>query len=220
MKAKGYSYSVIGKREINQDTSLVFDEVGLYAVADGIGGGLSGEVAADIAVEGLKNEVRKPDDLKSTILGLQTQILKEAIQRFSEPIMGTTLTAVLVAEGKLHLCHVGDSRCYLLRDNRLQQLTEDQEYYEESLDSPVLASYLGIPEPSQLLKIQEDTFSLVAGDQLVLCSDGLYRQLSETRIVKLLQGGLPGGELTKGLCAEASLADYSDNVTVVYVEIS
>jgi len=51
MKSKGYSHSVIGKREINQDTSLVVDEVGLYAVADGIGGGLSGEVAADIAVE-------------------------------------------------------------------------------------------------------------------------------------------------------------------------
>jgi len=134
--------------------------------------------------------------------------------------MGTTLTAVLVAEGKLNLCHVGDSRCYLLHDNRLQQLTEDQEYYEESLDSPVLASYLGIPEPTQLLKIQEETFSLIAGDQLVLCSDGLYRQLSESRIVKLLQGGHPGGEIVKELCAEASLADYSDNVTVVYVEIN
>lgn len=218
MTTRGYFHTVIGNRLINQDAALVLDEVGLYAVADGVGGGLCGEVAAEMAVEHLKS-VRHPDDLKITILQIQKAVVKKAMERFSEPIMGTTLTCVLVFGNELHFCHVGDSRCYLLRDNRLQRLTEDHECFDESMNTHVLSSYIGIGEAGQFLKIQQESLSLEPGDKILLCTDGLYRQLGEQRMIGILGKSTSPQAIAETLCTEAMRVEKSDNITVVYVEI-
>lgn len=220
MKVKGYSFSVIGSREMNQDSFLVNDEKRLYAVADGVGGGLGGEVASRMAVEGLNKYATPQSRLTDVFQKLQTEILAEAMSTYGDPVMGTTLSAVGVDDGQIRVCHVGDSRAYLFTQAHLRQLTEDQEHFDESVQSTVLASYLGIPTNFHPIKITEECVPVVAGDRLLLCSDGLYRQMIDSRIIAIIQShkGNPE-EIVKLLGTEAAQQEYSDNVTVVYVEI-
>ncbi len=203
---------------MNQDSFLVQDEPAIYAVADGVGGGMRGEVASQMAVAGLKAKYNLTTPIKTVFEGLQVSVLKEAMDSLGEPIMGTTLTAVTVAGNTCKVCHVGDSRCYLFNGGVLKQLTEDHEFFDEGLQATVLASYLGIPTDLHPLKILEESAVVQSGYSLMLCSDGLYRQLTEPRIVELMkQHAAEPEKLVKVLCEEASRHEYSDNVTVVYV---
>ncbi len=101
----------------------------------------------------------------------------------------------------------------------MHQLTEDQEYYDERSEFSVLASYLGMPDADHLLKIQEEHLPLQNGDQLILCSDGLHRQLSEQQMVEALTCNKPSETIPEVLCEEAARAEFSDNVTVIFVQI-
>jgi len=220
MITKGFSCSVVGSRELNQDSFLVADEKNLYAVADGVGGGLKGEVASKMAVDGLSELFTPGARLATIIHELQARVLKESMDNFGEAIMGTTLTAVQVGRNEVNIAHVGDSRCYLYFQNHLRQVTEDQEFYDESLQASVLSSYLGVPSDIHPLNVCEYTLPVTTGDRLLICSDGLYRQVVESQIVAQIRKhfGAPQ-ELVNLLCEEASRKEYSDNVTLVYVEI-
>lgn len=224
MKTKGYSYTVVGGREMNQDSLLVSDELNLYAVADGIGGGLKGEVASKMAVDGLLAHVKGNSKLNESLKMLQQAIYNEALTTFGEPLMGTTLTAVRITEDMdgmhANLCHAGDSRCYLFDGKILRQLTEDHEHFDDSFQGSVLNSYLGIDIRSYSLKIQEEVIPVAPGNRLFMCSDGLYKQMDEMRLIALLKENATEPQvLLQKLCEEASKTEYSDNVTVVYVEI-
>jgi PPM family protein phosphatase len=220
MNVKGYGCSVIGSREMNQDSFLVNNEMMLYAVADGVGGGMRGEVASQMAVAGLKAKFQPTHSMKPVFEELQQNILKEAMDSLGEPIMGTTFTALSVSGTVCKVCHVGDSRCYLFGGGVLKQLTEDQEFFDENIQATVLASYLGIPTDLHPLTILEETFPIKAGYSLLLCSDGLYRQMTEPRMVELIKHETSNPEnLVKVLCDEASKHEYSDNVTCIYVTI-
>lgn len=220
MRVHGYGFSVIGSREMNQDSFLVSDEKGLYAVADGVGGGMKGEVASKMAVDGILAQSPPEGSLKPTFEVLQKAVYDQAMAEFGEPIMGTTLTAIRIQENIVTLCHAGDSRCYLYKDSMIRQLTEDHEAYDERYQGTVLGSYLGIPPDVLPLKVQEENFFLEPGDCLILCSDGLYRQITEPRLVALIReeraNPAPMAMLEKA-CKEAATADYSDNVTIVYI---
>lgn len=217
---KGHALSVIGSREKNQDSYLVADELSLYAVADGIGGGYNGEVASKMAVEGLKAQFSPTKTLTETVRYLQASIYQEAMNNFGEPLMGTTFTAVHLTDLEATFCHVGDSRLYLYDGTILKQLTEDHEQYDENLKGTVLVSYLGLDINAFPLKIQEERFTVQPGNRLLLCSDGLYKQVEETRVAALIRENLQAPQiLLEKLCTEASRAEYSDNITVVYIEI-
>ncbi len=220
MPSKGYSYSVIGSREMNQDSFLILEEKELYAVADGVGGGLKGEVASKMAVDGLQGFPSTEKSFVPTIEKIQEAILKEAYETLGEPVMGTTLTAVRLVGAEALMGHVGDSHLYHYSDSHLKLLTVDHELFDETMGGTVLASYLGIESEEHPLQIQEDRFTVKAGDKLLLCTDGLYRQLTDHRIAHLIQQHQKDPKaLVTALCAEASSAQYSDNVTVVFVEV-
>lgn len=220
MSYKGYSLSVIGSREMNQDSFLVAEEQGLFAVADGVGGGLKGEVASKMAVEGFRLHALPVGSLVPVVERLQADIYKEAMDILGEPLMGTTFTGIRARGDEVTLVHVGDSHCYHFTGGLLKLLTEDHESYEEALGGPVLSSYLGMPTDLHTLKIQEEVFSVGLGDLLLLCSDGLHRQISERQMIQLFKAHLAQPEmLVTALCAEASAADMSDNVTVVLVQV-
>src|SRR4051812_16046181 len=106
MKVTGYAKSVVGSREMNQDSFLVDDGKALYAVADGVGGGLRGEVASKMATDGLKELAPTPQTLRSTITKLQERVLKEALDSIGEALMGTTLTTLLLSDEQAYLGHV------------------------------------------------------------------------------------------------------------------
>lgn len=220
MRVQGYGFSVIGSREMNQDSFLVENDAGLYAVADGVGGGMKGEVASKMAVDGFRAMAPAEGSLKPTVQNLQDAIYKQAMDEFGEPIMGTTFTSVRIKDNLVTLCHAGDSRCYLYKEGLLRQLTEDHEAYDERYQGTVLGSYLGIPPDIMPITIQEENFFLSPGECLLLCSDGLYRQINETRLVQLIKEERANPSalaMLEKACKEAALADYSDNVTLVYI---
>jgi len=219
MKITGYGYSVIGGREMNQDSFLVDNTLCLYAVADGVGGGLRGEEASKMAVDGLKNQHHSGETLKPLIEKLAAAVLQEALESCNgQALMGTTLTAAQVTEGLVHIGHVGDSRAYLFDGTVLKQLTEDHEFFDEEAQSPVLCSYLGLDTRVHELKIQEETFEASPGQALLLCSDGLYKQISEMKLVQYLREELTEPEkLLEKMCEEASKVEYSDNITEVLI---
>lgn len=221
MKITGYSCSLVGSREMNQDSFLVDDKRQLYAVADGVGGGQNGEVASRMAIEGLSSGFTDPHQFSALFQKLQADVLKEAMDTFGEPIMGTTLTAVHVRNDELFVCHVGDSRCYLFDEFQLTQLTEDQEYYDEKAGATVLCSYLGVPTELATLEILEDKRQIHVGQRLLLCSDGLYRQISESQIISRFREHVNAPqEMINHLCLQASQSAYSDNVTAIYIELN
>jgi len=221
MPTTGYSLSVIGGREMNQDSFLVADRSGLYAVADGVGGGLRGEVASKMAVDGIATLPETDVLLAPHIEKIQQAILKEAIDSLGEAVMGTTLTAVRVKDGTASFGHVGDSHLYHFTEDTLKLLNIDHELFDEGVGGTVLVSYLGIDSDVHPLQIQEETFTVAPGDKLLLCSDGLYRQLSEQRLVELLrQYATQPDNMLAAMCAEASAVPHSDNVTVVLVEVT
>ena len=220
MKFKGYVKSVIGGREMNQDAFLVANDIGVYAVADGIGGGLKGEVASKMAVEGFRSHFKPTTTMTETVKYLQASIYQEAINSFGEAVMGTTFTSVHLTELEATLCHIGDSHLYLYDGKILKLLTQDHEQWDENLKGTVLCSYLGLDTKSFPLKIQEEHFQVIPGNRLLICSDGLYRQMEEMRIVTLIRENFQNPtELLEKLCSEASKVNHSDNITVVYVEI-
>jgi len=222
MQSKGVFQSVIGGREMNQDSLLCLSERGLFAVADGVGGGLKGEVASRIAVETLQNAEVTSDTIKAVVESGQAAVLHEAITTLGDALMGTTLTSVIIKDDQATLCHVGDSRLYLYREGLLKQMTEDHEAYDEGLQASVLNSYLGLPPDIHPITILRETFTLNVGDKLLLCSDGLYRQQTEVQMTAIMKAhDQDPQKLADELCAAAANStEYSDNVTVVYVEIT
>ncbi len=218
MRATGYSISVLGSRKENQDAFLVDNERQIFAVADGIGGGERGDIASLMAVTGIGAH---PEEgrLRETVETVQQAILKEALESLGEARMGTTLTAVRFRDTKLELCHVGDSRCYKLREGLLQQLTTDHETFDEGYGGPVLSSYLGIPTDMFPFQVQDEDFVVAPGDRLLLCSDGLYKQIEENELIQIIQTeSSDPAAMLKTLADKASSASHSDNVTIVYIE--
>jgi protein phosphatase len=146
------------KRHNNEDAFLLQDEVGLYAVADGVGGHEGGEVASRIAVEVLGEAVpdllgegdRTPPAGRSRKSDPELSALRSAITLSNRKIrqaidldpalsgMATTLTALLLKKGRAILAHIGDSRAYLLRSGKFRQLTEDHSVVAEQLRAGVL----------------------------------------------------------------------------------
>lgn len=221
LKAESYIGSLIGAREVNQDAWLAEAERLVFAVADGVGGGLRGEVASAMAISVIKEKVFKATDLRSSFNQAQAAIFKEAMEVHGEPIMGTTLTAGLIEGNFLYICHVGDSRCYCFREGQLILLTEDQDYYDDNLESSVLSSYLGIPTEEFVLKIFEEKFPLKSQDKLLFCTDGLHRQLEDPRIVEIMRGYASDSAcIVKELSQQATASSqHSDNVTLVLVDL-
>lgn len=222
MKATGFGFSVVGGREMNQDSFLINNEKGLYAVADGVGGGMKGEVASQMATAGLDELTTDPNALLAPIFHeLQNRVYMFAMSQFDEPVMGTTLAAVRVKEAEATVVHAGDSRVYHITNGAMKQLTEDHELYDERMGGTVLASYLGIPADIHPLRVAETIVTLQGDDKLLICSDGLYRQLSETRVVEILSENSADLTLAARLmCEEAAQKEHSDNVTVVLIAIA
>lgn len=219
MKTRGYSKTVIGSREKNEDSFAVCDDLKIYAVADGVGGGFNGDIASNIAIDGIKG-VSRNMSLKDKFLELQKMVLNESISSFGQALMGTTLTCLRFWDSEVELCHVGDSRCYLFDDHGLMLLTEDHEVFDDLYGSMVLSSYLGLDPDVSQLKIQEKRISLVSGMRFLLCSDGLYKQVPHDTISATIKQyfSLPQ-TLLDILCEEALKSVYSDNVTAIYVEV-
>lgn len=242
----------IGKiREKNEDNVLISSDLGLGVVADGMGGHSAGEIASNIAVSVLAETVRKvnnqqlkvPDNFLPKLDPIERKLLmaanlaNAAIYSTAQSsdiyrMMGTTLTGVLFDKDCATAVHVGDSRLYLFRDNKIVQITTDHSLAMEhvrrglltraeadrSKIQNVLTRAMGIKKNIEfdLLK-----FPVKIGDTLLLCSDGLYKGLRECDMSELLQSGreTPIVKLCKQLVRVSNERDGQDNISAVLIKI-
>ena len=222
-------------RQRNEDTFVA--EYPLFAVADGLGGHLGGEVASQVAVETLIDVTKAegpddgiPDRLRTAIHRANEAVGERASRDSRLTGMGTTLTAVVAGRDRMYLGHVGDSRAYLLREGDLRALTEDhtlvQRMVREGRLTPeqaeihpqrsVLTRALGIEDE---LEVDQATVEVAAGDRLLLCSDGLTSMVAEEDIRKILSGHDDPQAASEALVEAANAAGGQDNITTVVVDV-
>lgn len=215
-------------RQSNEDALVLADPV--FAVADGMGGARAGEVASAMAVAALYGFAGGADDLVAALEDVNDRIHAAAQADGSLAGMGTTATAALVTRDELVIAHVGDSRAYLLRDGRLQQVTDDHSLVAELIRRGALtpAEAERHPQRSVITRalgaepgVEVDVVRLVpqAGDVLLLCSDGLTGMVGDGEIGRIVGGPGPLPERARELVQAANGAGGEDNVTVVLVRI-
>jgi serine/threonine protein phosphatase PrpC len=192
----------------------------LAAVADGVGGEEGGEVASGMAIDvTLRTYKLSPaawGPLKRLYRAAQQaniEIHDRALVVTELRRMATTLTAVVVEGGVAHAAHVGDSRLYLLRDGTLTQKTKD---HVASGEQGVLTRSLG---RELIAAVDRLSFPVVAGDTIVLCSDGLYNVLGDEEVRQALGSDDPA-ESCNVLVTTANARGTPDNLTAVVMKIS
>jgi len=213
----------------------------LFAVADGMGGALAGEVASKMAVEALAEAVDQIRDLEEDEPA-RDRVLK-AIAQANERIyeasatnpqhrgMGTTLTAALLRDGRCVFFQVGDSKGFIFREGQLHQMTEDQSLIGKLIHDKVIT-----PEDAEQLeggrniilqalgaepgvKVGVSTSSLFEGDSVLLCTDGLHGSVRQKEIEEMCARAADPGKLAEDLVREARDRGGPDNITVVVISV-
>lgn len=223
-------------RQANEDRYAIVPELGLYLVADGMGGHKAGQVASQLASE---STIRAIDALQGATVSLAER-LRNAVSSANREIftaastkpefagMGTTFVGLLFAGERLALAHVGDSRAYLVRQGRLRRLTDDhsivaelvrrQEISEsDARQHPhrhVLTRALGVrpriePDLAEMTPQEDDVF--------ILCSDGLTTHIEDDEIAERVESEEDLEAAAAGLVDAANRAGGVDNTTVLLV---
>lgn len=230
------------RRPKNQDRVAVLPEVGLFVVADGMGGHLGGETASQMAVDLIAETFRR-----HALAGVEpAQALKQALGEASAKIfvrssdepelhgMGTTTTAMHVSTklGKAWIAQVGDSRAYLLRGGYLWQLTRDHSLVQEKLRAGLINREEAKADTMKNVitrsigfegRVEIDLFevALQADDRFLLCSDGLSGALDDPQIETMLkEAGADLPSTVERLIAEANRCGGDDNISAVVVAVS
>ncbi len=233
MRIRAAASTDVGRvRQNNEDSHLLSPP--LFAVADGMGGGVAGEVASGIAVQTLQEFVQggngHPPTLSEWVLAANRAIYERAMERPDEAGMGTTITVVLAEDDRLHLAHVGDSRAYMLRDGDLTQLTEDHTRVNRMLREGLLTEDEAAVHPQRnvvtralgigaTVQVDETVVRVRNGDRLLLCSDGLSGMVSDDAIEAILGSSDDPQEATARLVEAANEAGGVDNITALVLDV-
>ncbi|MEE8585778.1 MAG: Stp1/IreP family PP2C-type Ser/Thr phosphatase [Acidobacteriota bacterium] len=234
------------KRKTNQDFYSCSESLGLYLLADGMGGHAAGSIASKLSAETIEDfvglaqdtreltwpygyDIRTPFErnvLRTALRLANAKVCQAAEQQERFAGMGSTVVAVLIAEGKAVYAHLGDSRLYLLRDGNLGQLTEDHSLVQEQLKSGIISleqaqdhafrnvvtRAIGVrddsPVPIEEIELQDQ-------DLLMLACDGLTDPLNDGQLLGLLTQHEDLDKLCRNLVDAANQAGGRDNITVV-----
>lgn len=248
MKVRVSGITDVGlKRHNNQDAFLALPALGsptqdqaLMVVADGMGGHASGEVASEMAIRCIQRDLSfegknfkiSDADLDEYMIEVLENANTEIFTKGSnsnEGVMGTTCTAAFVSNENLYLAHVGDSRAYMFRNDKLSQITQDHSWVMDQValgnltedqarshpNRNIITQALGI---QQSVDVQFKSISLNKNDTVVLCSDGLHGLVKDYDIQNVLaESNIK--EALDNLLKLAILAGGHDNITVVLGEI-
>jgi hypothetical protein len=226
-------------RQGNEDSA--FASAQLIAVADGMGGHAAGEVASRIAVQVLQkleptltadevDEDSVEDLLMHSLHSIDAEIAAVTEEEIEKRGMGTTLTALLIRNTTIALLHVGDSRCYRLRGNTLEQLSNDHTVIQELLDQGAISEAEAAEHPQRSMLTQAlrgdgdvtpvlQMYEVKKGDRYLLCSDGLSGVLSDKEI-KVGFKKSDKDEAVKFLNDATYINGAPDNVTILIADIS
>jgi protein phosphatase len=223
------------RRRRNEDAYVL--EPPLFAVADGMGGAQAGELASSLAAAALRDDSgaagedgeRRVDEL---IQEANRRVYQRQSRDASASGMGTTMTVALVEDGTVAIGHVGDSRAYLIRGRRLEQLTEDHSLVAELVRSGKLSPEEAETHPQRSVitralgtdpNVDVDTFSIETkpGDVFLLCSDGLTSMVGDEAILSEVERNRDDLKAAaKALVRAANRGGGEDNITVVFFEIA
>ena len=245
---KGYGLTDIGLvRQTNQDTLLLDNELGLWIVADGMGGHAGGDVASQLAVETIHQYIAdhapstdqsKSVDcaaiIQSAVVQANATIRKRAKAEPALKGMGTTVVLVFMPntnDENAFIAHVGDSRAYLIRDKNFTALTRDHTLLEERIQvgllpkttssshplGHVLTRSVGV-ESTADPEIAQHIFQ--ATDEILLCSDGLIKMMNDDQIFEVLQknSARTSQEKCQTLIDEANRLGGKDNTTAILIQ--
>ena len=225
------------QRQVNEDACLELPGRGLWVVADGMGGHAAGDVASQMLVsklQGIDSHEKLSefvDDVEDRVLEVNRRLHEMSFEGDQPKVMGTTLAALLAFGSHVISMWVGDSRVYRLREGALlKQVTVDHSEVEEMIADGTLSEASALDHPSanivtravgglEHVYVDLELDELENKDRYLICSDGLFKDLSEEEIEEIL------GE---GNCVEACHAlidcaldrECADNVTAVVVEFS
>jgi protein phosphatase len=245
---EAYGQTDVGRRrKLNEDNYLVDSETNLYAVCDGMGGHNAGEVASKMSIETLESFIQKShrekeitwpyglvvnlsfdgNRLKTALQLANKRVFKAADNREDYTGMGTTAVAALITESAMTLGSAGDSRCYMVRDAKLTQLTRDDSWVTSAWAEGILSSDEIERHPlrnvitkaigaKEAIEIEVSEHKLQGGDIVFLCSDGLHAMINDEQILKVITP-FPGTleEAARKLIDAANEAGGKDNVSVV-----
>lgn len=224
------------KRRNNEDAFFVDENLGLFIVADGMGGHNAGQVASRIAVENISDVVGEQlssgiDPVTITnhaITAANHAILDTAAWLPEWANMGTTVVIALIKDHRLTISHVGDSRAYLIRNGDIAQLTEDHSFVAESLKQGFITAEearthqsrhgltmaLGVED-----EVEPETTELLWGGEtcILLCSDGLTEVLDDAEILEIIQVAESPQAVCDTLVERATQKGNEDDVTVILV---
>ncbi len=232
---RSYGMSHVGQvRTNNEDSFLERPEIGLFAVADGMGGAQAGERASQIAIDALlelaRNNGEQPlDELVRAVERANDSVRSEALSHPELTGMGTTVVATLVLPPKAYVANVGDSRVYLRSGSDLYCITTDHSWVNEvgrglglSEDQlrthpyrNVLTKAVGAEEAVEVQRVEVE---FGPGDLLLLCSDGLHGVAGEQVLIEILGRPISLEEKCRALIQAVLDRGAPDNVTAVLVE--
>ncbi len=230
------------RRRNNEDAFYVLPEMRIFAVADGVGGNNSGEIASRSAVKYIADYVqrRSPDEISDEVelrryftecfTGLNDLIFGMAHRQPENTGMATTTVLAYLSGSKAYIINVGDSRAYMYRDGILSQLTEDHSYVNSLVkngsitkeearrhkDKNVITRAVGGEE-----LIFPDFFRIdtLPGDIFLLCTDGLHGEVDDEGIAKILATGNTMSETCASLVRKANQNGGNDNITAICFRI-
>jgi protein phosphatase len=227
-------------REKNEDSMLLEPAYGLYVVCDGMGGHVGGQVASQLAVATISEVIRTknpaPTHADDDLLVTSIRCANSAVfnKARAEPTlhnMGTTVVALRGEGPFMHVCHVGDSRIYRLRQGNFEQITRDHSLVNLYEENPELAIRFGPPNSNVIVRavglrdtveVDHRKISLEPGDIFLLCCDGLTDMVDDWMLKEILLDGA-GGSLDEccDTMVRAALSNGGvDNTTVVLVRVS
>lgn len=228
----GHGSHVGRRRQHNEDTYLADAGLGLWLVADGMGGHANGEVASAMARDAIRARVGAGGDLVDAIRVAAERIADQRTQGGGQELpMGTTIAAIRADEGRFEAAWVGDSRIYLWDGAALRQISSDHSYVQDLVrqgsltpgearrhpQRNVVTQALGVTE-SDALEIATVAQAWNRDQQLLLCSDGLTEEVDDNGIAQIFARGYAPQETADHLIYAALHAGGSDNITVVVLK--
>lgn len=226
-------------RSGNEDSFLLNCGQGLFIVADGMGGHAAGEVASEMAVRIVAEELgslRGLSDadaaarMRSAIRKANAAIFERTLAEHDKRGMGTTATVMVLFSRRFMIGQVGDSRAYLLRAHRLDQLTKDHSYVQEQVDAGLLTPEQARTHPysnviTRCVGANEDVApdiyfgNLEAGDVILLASDGLTGMLEDDNLSAIMAGEEHPEACVNRMISEANRRGGLDNITAIVVRV-
>ena len=224
---------------LNQASEADSQSIGVYAVADGMGGHESGEVASKLAVRTAvrqvmgavaETETDMPENYRQWLEGAVTLANQVVHQKSADEnkSMGTTLVMAVVVGNDVHIANVGDSRAYLISPTEIRQITRDQSFVQSLVDKGVITPEEAVNHPRRNILTQAigsaddvdiDVFKETLGDNesLLLCSDGLWDTLGDEEILSLVKAAATPSAACQALVDTCNAKGARDNIAAVLI---